>query len=264
MTRLCPIFSGSKGNSIYLSCGDSNILIDAGKSAKQLEISLRENGIDATKINAILVTHEHVDHVSALRVFASRYGIKVYSSKGTLSALKDMSILNGKFAYDEIPSIGREICGMFATPFYTSHDSTESVGYIIDTQDGKKVAIATDMGFMSDSARESINSCDTIFIESNHDVGMLKNGRYPYYLKRRILSKKGHLSNSDCANELPGFVRSGAKRLILAHLSEENNTPDVAYQTAVCSLNENGMKEGTDFDIYIAPKENNGEQNIVF
>lgn len=256
MAKLCTLFSGSSGNSTYIGSDDIGILIDAGRSAKQLENAMKVNNIDSSKIQAIFVTHEHTDHIKGINVLASRYNIPIYSSHGTIKAMEEMGVLNGKFKYGVIDEKGISIGGMFVEPFKTSHDSKESVGYKIKTYDYKKIVIAMDIGVVSDRVRDALKDCDVAIIESNHDVNMLKSSKYPYFLKRRILSNVGHLSNDDCAKELPDLVRSGVKRFILAHLSCENNIPNLALATSVCSLEAEGMRKGIDFDISVAPKEN--------
>ena len=264
LARLCPLFSGSRGNSTYIGSSGVGILVDAGRSAKQIEVSLRENNINVDSIKAIFVTHEHTDHIQGVRVLASRYGIKVFASSGTMSKLGELGVLNGKFPYEVVTERGVEIAGMFVRPFKTPHDSIESVGYSVNTADGKRAVIATDIGYMSDVVRSAIQGSDAAVIESNHDVKMLQNGSYPYYLKRRILSQIGHLSNEACALELPFFINSGTRNFVLAHLSAENNIPELAHETAVCKLSEHGMKLGYDFNLCVAPKENFGERNIIF
>lgn len=265
MARLCPLFSGSSGNSIYIGSGETGILIDVGRSAKQLEKAIKRCEIDLNIIKAIFITHEHADHIKGLRVFASRYGIDVYLSKGTLEAMKlKGNILCDKFCSKVIAKEGMYINDIFIKPFSTSHDSKESLGYIVNTSDGRKITIATDIGYISDEVREAINGCDLLFIESNHDVNMLKNGPYPYYLKRRILSDKGHLSNEACSKELPKFAKNGTTRFILAHLSGENNFPELAYQTALNSFMTEGLIEGIDFELSVAPKENITGKSLIF
>ena len=256
MARFCPLFSGSSGNSYYIGSASSGILVDAGRTAKQLINMLDFCGIEISAVKAIFVTHEHSDHVKGLRVLASRYHLPVYSSFGTLSALDNMGCLNGNFQSEVIDERGVECSGVFIKPFHTSHDSAESVGYCIQTQDGRSVAISTDLGYMSDEVRGAISGIDLVVLESNHDIGMLNNGPYPYPLKKRILSATGHLSNLACADELCALAESGTMRFVLAHLSSENNTPELAYQTSLCSLTLAGLKLGTDFELCVAPKEN--------
>lgn len=256
MARLCPLFSGSSGNSYYIGNEEEGILIDAGRSAKQLENALKNNGLDIASVKAIFVTHEHTDHVKGLRVLASRHNIKVYATEGTLSALDDMNELNNKFSYEVISPDGNEEAGMVIKSFPTSHDCRESCGYVVHTSDGRRAAIATDLGYISDDVRLAVSGCDAVVIESNHDVNMLQNGPYPYILKRRVLSDSGHLSNDSCAQELSNFVRNGTTRIILAHLSAQNNIPQLAYITSQNALSEAGMVEKEDFLLEIAPSEN--------
>ncbi len=219
------------------------------------------NNLDMRSVRAIFVTHEHTDHCQGLRVLASRYGITVYSSAGTMAELEKAGRIDSRFNTDIIES-KVSLGDMLVERVDTPHDAQESCGYRVTTADGKKVIVATDMGIMLPSVRNAIAECDAAVVESNHDVNMLMSGAYPYVLKRRILSDRGHLSNMACAQELPFFVNSGVKHLILGHLSSENNTPDVAFQTSLCSLLQAGMKEGEDFTLQVAPKETNGKAVI--
>ena len=145
---------------------------------------------------------------------------------------------------------------MIVRPFPTPHDSLESCGYIIETSDRKRIAIATDIGHMTDTIKENLMGCDLVMLESNHDIGMLNNGAYPYYLKRRILSDVGHLCNEVCAETAVELVKNGTKHLYLGHLSEENNLPQLAYQTTFCALTSAGAVMGKDFMLTVNPKEN--------
>ena len=252
MARYCPLFSGSSGNCAYIGTPESGILIDAGVSAKRIETALRQREVDPCSIAAIFVTHEHSDHVCGLKILTKRYGIPVFASPGTLEALLEADALSG--AYDAIPEEGMEAAGMWVEAFRTSHDSRESLGYRVCTPDDRRLAVATDMGYMSDTVRFALSGCDLVQIESNHDVRMLENGPYPYYLKRRILADTGHLSNELCAASLPGLAESGTTRFYLAHLSKDNNTPEVAYITSQAALNQAGMKEGQDYLLRVAPR----------
>lgn len=264
MARFCPLFSGSSGNSYYIGSATEGILIDAGRSAKQLCGMLERCGIPVTAIRAVFVTHEHSDHVSGLRVFASRFHLPVFASAGTLGKLEAMGCLSPKYEAGVIDANGMEYAGMYLKPFRTPHDSAESIGYRIETHDGRTAAVCTDLGYMPADVRGELSGADLIVLESNHDVGMLQNGSYPYPLKRRILSETGHLSNEACAEELCGFASSGSTRFVLAHLSAENNTPELAYQTSICSLTLSGLKLGVDYRLFVAPKENGGGETILF
>ncbi len=263
MARFCPLFSGSSGNSYYIGSAREGVLIDAGRSAKQITGMLESCGISRAAVRAVFVTHEHTDHVAGLRVLASRNHLPVYASRGTLDALRTAGYGNG-FEMNVVPEAGVAVAGMKISPFPIPHDSAECVGYRIDTADGRTAALSTDLGCLSDSVRNHIAGADLVVLESNHDVGMLENGPYPYPLKRRILSKTGHLSNDACSTELSGFIRRGSTRVVLAHLSRENNTPELAFQTALCALSMSNMKQGKDFELYVAPRENTMNRMILF
>lgn len=261
MAKVVPLFSGSKGNSYYIGSSGKGILIDAGRSCKQIENALSINGLDMRNVEAIFITHEHSDHCSALRVLASRYQTPVFASAGTLNAMASSNKICDKFKCDVINDV---IClnNMLVKRIDTSHDALESCCYQVTTADDKKAIIATDLGIVTNEIRQGIIESDFAVIESNHDVNLLKNGEYPYYLKQRILSNKGHLSNDSCAKELPYFVENNTLRLMLGHLSRENNTPHIAFQTALRELEKMGMKIGTDFTLEVVPEETNGKAVI--
>lgn len=252
MARFCSLFSSSSGNCTYIGGASGGILIDIGVSAKRTSEALLDIGVDIRSIGAIFITHEHSDHVSGLRVFAGKHGIDVYTSGGTLEALEEKNILTDKYAVSVIPHAGVEACGMFVTPFATSHDSRESVGYLVKTPDGRSIAIATDTGIVTDDMMQALLGCDMVMLESNHDVGMLENGPYPYFLKRRVLSKKGHLSNETCADTAQMLLASGTTRFVLGHLSKQNNFPDLAYQATNSVFCGAGAEEGLDFILTVA------------
>jgi phosphoribosyl 1,2-cyclic phosphodiesterase len=251
MARICPLFSSSGGNSFYISASGSSILVDAGMNAKQLEIAIKNIGEDVEKIRAVLITHEHDDHIKALRVFASRYNIPVYASAGTLKGLESIFDCS-KLCLNEIDFDGFEVAGMYVMPFHTSHDSRESNGYRVETPDGRSIGIATDMGYVSDDVKQALPGCDAVLLESNHDLNMLRCSSYPYHVKRRIMSGVGHLSNDSCAEFAKQLIESGTTRLILGHLSKENNVPSVAYQTTKAELDLMGAQEGRDYILKVA------------
>ncbi len=253
MARFCSLFSSSSGNCVYVGQPDGGILIDVGVSAKRTAEALDCIGVDINSVGAIFVTHEHTDHVSGVRVLAGKHKIPVYSSAGTLDAMADSGILSGKFPAEAIPQSGTEINGMFIRPFRTPHDSRESLGYTIELADGNRIAIATDIGCVTDEVMNNITCCNLVLLESNHDVRMLQNNPvYPYMLKRRILSDRGHLSNEVCAKTAEALVASGTTRLFLGHLSKENNMPELAYQTTASALSRCGMQEGSDYILRVA------------
>ena len=264
MARLCPLFSGSSGNSFYIGSREEGILIDAGRSAKQITEMLDACGIPIKAIRAVFVTHEHVDHVQGLRVFTAKNHLKVFSSRGTIEALRQNGCLTSQHEAFVIESGGVECAGMHIKPFHTSHDCAEGLGYRVVTSDGRVVTFSTDLGYISETVQNELSGSDLVVLESNHDVRMLQNGRYPYYLKRRILSDIGHLSNAVCANQLPGLAAKGTTRFMLAHLSRENNTPELAFQTAACALEMAGLKQGLDFELTVAPRENLERKTLLF
>jgi phosphoribosyl 1,2-cyclic phosphodiesterase len=253
MARFCPLFSGSSGNCYYIGGGRGGILIDAGVSAKRILAAMNQMAINPSSIEAIFVTHEHGDHINGLRVLASHMGCAVYSSSGTLKRLNILGHVSAGFKAEVIDHRGIEAAGMFVKPFATPHDTCDSIGFIVNTDDQRTAAIATDLGSMTDEVRTAMQGSDLVVLESNHDVAMLENSRYPNYLKKRILSETGHLSNNCCASELPMLVESGATMIFLAHLSRENNVPQLAYQTALTALAVAEMHENIDFTLNVAP-----------
>lgn len=256
MSRFCSLFSSSSGNCTYIGTAKEGILIDAGVSAKKISEALTARDIDPKTIRAIFVTHEHTDHTSGIRVLASKHNIHVYATPGTLDGLDKNGVLNGKFPVDIIEDGGFEIGGMHVGFFRTPHDANESCGYTVMMPDGRKISVATDIGHMTDSIISSISKSDLILLESNHDIGMLQAGDYPYILKRRILSDIGHLCNEKCAETVKVLLEKGTTRFFLGHLSEHNNIPDLAYRTTYAALCEMGARENIDYTLEVCPKVN--------
>lgn len=263
MLKFCPLFSSSSGNSVYIGDNSGGILVDVGRSAKQTDLMLQRIGVDADSIKGIFITHEHVDHVNGLKVFAKKHKIPVYASTGTLEALKSKEVLTSSHldisVTDEI-----EVADMHIKPVKISHDCADGRGYVVTGCDSStKVAIATDTGYMSTELLSEITGCRLVYIESNHDVDMLKTGPYNYMLQKRILSNVGHLSNDACADTLRALVNKGSTHFVLAHLSQENNTPQLAYSTATKALLEMGAMENRDYILKVAEPENTGKLILV-
>ena len=253
MARFCSLFSSSSGNSTYIGSGGGGILIDAGVSARQITLKLDCIGVSPADIGAIFITHEHSDHIKGLRVFASKNKIPVYATEGTLQALVAAKAVDSSMDIRAIASDGVEVCGHLVKPFKTSHDVAESCGYTVDAEDGRKLAVATDTGIVTDAMRTALTGCDLVMIESNHDIGMVRNNlNYPYMLKRRILSDVGHLSNIVCSEFVTELVVNGTTRVILGHLSKENNLPTLAYQTSKSALECAGAQEFKDYILKVA------------
>jgi phosphoribosyl 1,2-cyclic phosphodiesterase len=254
MATFCSLYSGSSGNCSFVESGGSAILIDAGVSTRSIVKALDSIGSDIKKIAAVFITHEHSDHIKGLITLTSKYKIPVYANGGTIDGiLMSLKTLNPDCLFEMKTGESITAGGMKVTSFKTSHDSNESVGYRIHTSDDRQVAVATDLGYVSDEVDSGIRGCKLVLIESNHDVGMLQNGDYPYFLKRRILSKRGHLSNDDCAAILPSLVESGAEHFILAHLSRDNNLPELAAATAISELLTRGIEDGN-YELEAAPR----------
>lgn len=252
MAKFCPLFSSSTGNSIYIGSGDDSLLIDAGMTAKQLEQALWNIGADADNISNIFITHEHNDHVKGLKVFSKKHKIRAVMTQGTYEALSRTDALENVEECCIITPDGVDLGCMLVKAFGTSHDSKESCGYTVEMANGRKVAVATDLGIMTDTVFDAIKGADLVMLESNHDVNMLQCGGYPYILKRRILGVKGHLSNDACAETVAKLIKTGTTRFFLGHLSRENNLPQLAYQTSVCALSMEGANEGDDYLIRVA------------
>ncbi len=236
--RIFSLYSGSTGNAFLVSVGDVDFLIDAGKSAKALCSAIRACGRDPDRVRAVFVTHEHSDHIQALPVFLKKHPVPVHLPLAC--AYKLAVHPSAEPLLVPHPPIHTEILdGIRVTSFPTPHDSQGSVGYRMEipTAEGTlRVGLATDIGYVSPAIEENLFGCHAVILESNHDLEMLENGPYPYDLKKRIRSRRGHLSNPDCAEFAARLCSSGTQSILLAHLSMENNTPDTAYSECFSNL----------------------------
>lgn len=246
---VATLASSSKGNSVYIRLGDDEILIDAGISCKRLCEALRSLDTDISRIKAIFVTHEHSDHVAGLETVSKKYKIPVHftepSARAHLRSQKEQFTAAASVIH---PLLYTENVGaLTVTSFTTSHDSAASVGYTVtDGTDEHTVAVATDLGHITDEVSDALVGVRNVILESNHDENMLLCGPYPYELKRRILSNKGHLSNEVAASFVARLASSGTKRILLAHLSQDNNLPELAYHSSLCALS------GADVELSVA------------
>ncbi|MBQ9249693.1 MAG: MBL fold metallo-hydrolase [Oscillospiraceae bacterium] len=212
-----------------LSSGDTNILIDAGISMRRIEASLAQTGRTMRDIGGVLITHEHSDHISGLKMLVKYHRVPIYAPRTVASRLRGM-LPEIEGCLRVIPVGERFLLGrLFVKAFHTPHDTDESVGYRVEG-DGV-FALATDMGCVTDEVMEGLRGAETVLIEANHDEEMLRYGPYPVYLKRRILSEHGHLSNDNCALLARELALDGTRQIILGHLSRENNTPMRAMDT---------------------------------
>ncbi len=251
----CSLYSGSSGNSIFVGNENTKILIDAGMPGKKIDEALTRIDQNPRDIDGIFITHEHSDHVKGVGVISRKYDIPIYANDKTWEAMKN-SI--GKIKEHNIKIMDKrstvEIKDLAIKSFNIPHDAIAPVGYTIKSKDNT-ASIATDFGTFTEEIRENIKESDIILLECNHDVSMLKFGPYPYNLKRRILSEIGHLSNDDCGKAITELIKHGNnKQIILGHLSGTNNHPDLAYQTVLSVLEDEGIKQGLDVKISMASR----------
>lgn len=211
------------------------------------------NGLSLDAIKAVFITHEHSDHTKGLSVLTKKIKAPVFAQELTLEYLLGDGMINGD--YGEMKD-GEEICGMRIQCFNTPHDTRESCGYKIIFPDGKSAAVCTDLGHVPANVEAALLGTDCVLLEANYDVEMLRNGPYPYYLKTRIFGKTGHLSNTDSGAFAARLIKSGTTRLILGHLSQENNTPGIAEKTVASCLV--GFARNSDYTLSVAPVETSG------
>ncbi|MBE6611508.1 MAG: MBL fold metallo-hydrolase [Ruminococcaceae bacterium] len=231
--------SGSKGNSVYVRLGEDELLIDAGTSCKRISDSLKALDTDISRIKAIFITHEHSDHVNALEVISKKYSIPVHFTEPSARAhlISKKTEFTAQAAVIHPPVYSVRVGALEVRSFITPHDSAGSVGYVVsDGTPCHTLALATDIGCVTDEISDALMGAENVILESNHDENMLLCGPYPYELKRRILSNRGHLSNEAAAALVSRLAASGTKRILLAHLSEENNLPELAYHSSLCYL----------------------------
>lgn len=250
-TEVCVLASGSKGNCTYVSDGKTRILIDAGISCKRIQDLLHDKGVDLASIDAILVTHEHIDHIMGLRTLDSKYGIPILANQRTSTCIDIRMHINSIRWYKNNFDTGFKIGDIEVTPFRTSHDAVSSVGYTLIVG-GKKVSYVTDLGYVTQGVYNVVKGSDIVILESNHDLKMLANGRYPLALQSRIKSNTGHLSNLQCAEMASALALTGTKCIILAHISEENNTPELAWGVCYDDLMKHGIEPGQGFYLIVA------------
>ncbi len=251
--KTVSIASGSKGNCLFVGTDKTKILVDDGLSFSVLKNRLLEAGEDAYKIDAVLLTHEHSDHIGGLKTFLNKNkNAKVYIPVFVqgFNLLPVLQLPQNQIVWFKNSTFF--IKDATISCFILPHDSHFCVGYSI-ISDNKKVSIATDLGCVSRQILDNLKQSDVLFFESNHDVDLLKkNPKYSARLKKRILSGQGHLSNVDSALAICELAKSGVKQVVLSHLSEENNTPSLAYKTAKEILLKNGIEEGRNIFIDVA------------
>ena len=236
MFNFCSLYSGSSGNCLLVQTSNTKILIDAGESAKKISAALSSMDIDPTQINAILVTHEHSDHIRGLGTFSKKYDIPVFANSKTWDAMPEQS---SKIIEDNIKKFtieeNFEIGDLKIHPFKIPHDAANPCGFNISYND-TKISIATDLGHITSNIAHKLEDSKFILLESNYDPEILKCSAYPYLLKKRIAGPNGHLPNSDAGKIVSFLMNSGLESVMLGHLSKENNFPELAYKTVVDTL----------------------------
>lgn len=259
--RICPLASGSNGNCIYVECEGKHFLIDAGISRKRIVEGLESIGVMPEQLDGICITHEHSDHVSGLPVFLKKYPTDLYITEGTLAAIypRIEAAIDSRLIHlvkaDELVAVDK----VRLMPFGTYHDAAEPVGYTIEGEN-EKFGMATDLGFYDDYIIRHLSNAQILLVEANHDISMLQAGTYPYMLKKRILGKQGHLSNVSAGDLLCELIHDKLQHVYLAHLSKDNNYPELAYETVRCQLKLKVPGKADGFTIEVAKR---GEPSSV-
>ncbi|MFZ5944981.1 MAG: MBL fold metallo-hydrolase [Bacillota bacterium] len=254
--RICSFASGSSGNCYYIGSEEKNILIDAGISGKRIVEGLSQMDLEGDEIDAIFVTHEHIDHIQSLGVLARKFKTPIYASRGTWRGMENKIGTVDQDLCHTLHSKGSlEIGDINIEWFPTSHDANESIGFLIENQN-KFIGLATDTGRISKEMGNILNNIEMLILEANHDEAMLLGGSYPAYLKRRISGNNGHLSNRAAGQALLDVIGEKTKSVLLAHLSQENNLPGLALKTVKDILLENGID--FNFNIDVAPRSQAG------
>lgn len=259
MIKFCSLFSGSSGNAIFFRNDKTKILIDAGLSGKRVTQALNSIDESPSELNAILITHEHIDHIKGAGVLSRRYNIPIYANEGTW---KSMKRLIGPVASENIgifnTGLDFEIGDVCIKSFPIPHDAAEPVGFNLFAGN-KKVTVATDIGHINDALMNCLELSELILLESNHDTEMLRIGSYPWSLKKRISGGMGHLSNDIAGKVVCHLAEKGTRRFMLGHLSRENNFPELAYQTVYNALYESKMEVGRDIMLEVAARDHAGK-----
>ena len=256
--RLCSIASGSSGNCIYVGSDQTHLLVDTGISKKKIDAGLKELDIKGDELKGILITHEHSDHIQGLGVFSLKYEIPIYATPGTIAGIRSYGPL-GKMPEGLLNPIHTDesftLGDITIDPFRISHDANEPSGYRMNCG-GKSVAVATDLGIYDEYTVEKLQNLDAVLLEANHDIHMLEVGSYPYYLKRRVMGDKGHLSNELSGRLLCDILHDNLKHIVLGHLSKENNYAKLAYETVKLevTLGDNDYR-GEDLDMAVANRD---------
>jgi len=244
MARFTTLYSGSSGNCAVVEESGRCLLVDMGKSCRLTQNALKELGLTPQSLDGILITHEHSDHIGGLAIFLKHHPIPLYGSAATLQYLAEHRLIPEHTRLVDIDGRTEAVGGFQVQSFETSHDSVACRGYRITTPSGKVVSIATDLGFVSDEVLANLLLSDVVALEANYDEQMLLLGPYPRMLKQRIASRRGHLSNDESAQTLVRLMINGCKKFMLCHISQENNTPELALESVRVALLRAGLVPG--------------------
>ena len=260
--RFVSIASGSSGNCSYIGTDHTHILVDAGIACKRINDGLADLGVKTKELDGIFITHEHSDHIQGLRVMCKKYQVPVYGTQETLDAIHRLDKkqeIDTELFHPVLPDERVQLGDVEVCPFSNSHDAANPVGYRVEAGN-YAVGIVTDLGTYSQYTVSHLLGLDAVLLEANHDVRMLEAGPYPFYLKRRILGSKGHLSNESAGHLLNELLHDGMKHIMLGHISKENNFEDLAYET-VCLEIETGDRpyHAKDFPISVAGRDRMSE-----
>lgn len=260
--RICSLYSGSSGNCIYVGSNNTHVLVDIGVSMKKVVAALQEIDVKPEELDAILITHEHSDHIGGLGVFLRKYGIPVYSTSKTLEAVsryKNLGKVDMGLFHGVEPEQSFVMKDLYIKPISMWHDAADPVCYTV-SDDNHKISIATDLGDYDEHIVNELSGADALLIEANHDVRMLEVGPYPYHLKQRILGKRGHLSNERGGQLVRELLNDHIKGIYLGHLSKENNYPELAYEAVKAELYGNPYSNDCrDFNMMVAEREQRSE-----
>lgn len=259
MIKFCSLYSGSSGNSIFLSTNGTKLLIDAGLSAKKIIEALHSIGEQPSGLSAVLISHEHSDHIRGAGIMSRKFNIPVYANENTWGAMeREIGPVNAKNKMYFNTGMEFEVGNIYIKAFHIPHDASEPVGYNFFIGD-KKITIATDIGHINKELLGHLEASELLLLESNHDVEMLKVGPYPWHLKKRIMGDRGHLSNEMAGKVVAYMAEKGTRKFVLGHLSRENNFPELAYQTVYNTLCEKKIDMLSGFTLDIALRDRVGK-----
>lgn len=251
MLRACSIASGSKGNCLFVQSEQANLIVDAGINLQRLEKSLKLFGISCGQLDGVLITHTHSDHISGVKSLCKKYGVPIYCHSEIVHDIGKLTDKTDSKAFEFEQEF--KIKDIDVHPFLVEHD-VHCQGYSF-VSNSKKLSIATDMGQATDVVFQAMQGSNMIFVESNYDTDLLNNSSYPYHLKKRILSNKGHLSNDACSQFVSTMIQNGTRDFVLCHLSQSNNYLERAFTSMISNLSQEGITFGKDCSIEIAEQD---------